>query len=49
MWQFQPKPDHLQPPTELSVIYEIASSIGATRRSDFLPNTADTALSGVRG
>ena len=26
MWQFQPKPGHLQSPSGLSVIYEIASS-----------------------
>src|SRR5437879_2824038 len=27
MWQFQPKPGHLQSPSGLSVIYEIASSV----------------------
>src|SRR2546425_12438381 len=26
MWQFQPKPGHLQSPSGLSVIYEIASN-----------------------
>src|SRR5437870_160218 len=27
MWQFQPKPGHLQSPSGLSVIYEITSSV----------------------
>src|SRR2546427_763844 len=31
MWQFQPKPGHLQSPSGLSVIYEITSSVLTTR------------------